>query len=87
MVAEEQARHPEAVIDQYRLPLASAGILVAAVGGRAKRSGLRPGDLILALDGRPVGDVDALEAALWRSRQFVLQVERKGRRGNIEIGG
>jgi len=76
-----------AVIDQYRLPLASAGILVAAVGDRAKRSGLRPGDLILALDGRPVGDVDALEAALRRSRQFVLQVERKGRRGNIEIGG
>ncbi len=76
-----------AVIDQYRLPLASSGILVAAVGGRASRSGLRPGDLILALDGRAVGDVDALEAALRRSRQFVLRVDRKGRRGDIEIGG
>ena len=76
-----------AVIDQYRLPLASAGILVAAVGGRAKRSGLRPGDLILAVDGRAVGDVDALEAAVRRSGEFVLQVDRKGRRGDIEIGG
>ncbi len=76
-----------AVIDQYRLPLASAGILVAAVGGRAKRSGLRPGDLILAVDGHAVGDVDALEAAVRRSGEFVLQVDRKGRRGDIEIGG
>jgi Do/DeqQ family serine protease len=76
-----------AVIDQYRLPLASEGILVAAVDGRAKRSGLRPGDLILAVDGHAVGDVDALEAAVRRSRGFVLQVDRKGRRGNIEIGG
>jgi hypothetical protein len=31
--------------------------------------------------------VDALEAAVRRSRGFVLQVDRKGRRGNIEIGG
>ncbi|MHA1530286.1 MAG: Do family serine endopeptidase [Alphaproteobacteria bacterium] len=76
-----------AVIDQYRLPLASEGILVAAVGGRAARSGLRPGDLILALDDQALGDVDALKAALRRSRRFVLQVDRKGRRGNIEIGG
>ena len=76
-----------AVIDQFRLPLASAGILVAAAGGRASRSGLRPGDLILAVDGRGVGDVDALEAALRRSGGFVLRIDRKGRRGNIEIGG
>jgi S1-C subfamily serine protease len=76
-----------AVIDQYRLALASEGVLVAAVGGRAARTGLRPGDLILALDGRAVGDVDALETAARRSRGFVLQIERKGRRGNIEIGG
>jgi S1-C subfamily serine protease len=76
-----------AVIDQYRLALASSGVLVAAVGGRASRSGLRPGDIILSLDGRPVGDVDALETAVRRSRGVVLQIERKGRRGNIEIGG
>ena len=76
-----------AVSDQCRLPLASAGILVAAAGGRASRSGLRPGDLILAVDGRGVGDVDALEAALRRSGGFVLRIDRKGRRGNIEIGG
>jgi Do/DeqQ family serine protease len=76
-----------AVIDQFRLPLASEGILVAEVDGRGRRSGLQPGDLILALNGRAVSDVDALEAAVRRSGEFVLLVDRKGRRGNIKIGG
>ncbi len=76
-----------AVIDQFRLPLASSGILVTEVGGRSRRSGLRPGDLILAVNGRAVGDVDALEAAVRHSGKFDLQVERKGKRGKIQIGG
>jgi Do/DeqQ family serine protease len=76
-----------AVIDQFRLPLASSGILIAEVGGRSRRSGLRPGDLILAINGRELGDVNELEAAIRRSDKFVLQVERKGKRGKIEIGG
>jgi S1-C subfamily serine protease len=76
-----------AVIDQFRLPLASSGILIAEVGGRSKRTGLRPGDLVLAINGRELGDVNALEAAVRRSGKFVLQVERKGKRGKIEIGG
>ena len=76
-----------AVIDQHRLPLASSGILIAAVDGPATRSGLRPGDLIIAANGLAVRDVDALVAALPRLRGLVLQIERKGRRGNIEIGG
>jgi len=76
-----------AVIDQFRLPLASAGILVAEVGGPARRSGLKPGDLIIAVNGRAVSDVDTLAAALRRSGELVLQVDRNGRRGNIRIGG
>jgi S1-C subfamily serine protease len=76
-----------AVIDQLRLPLASSGILVAAVDGPSRRSGLRSGDLVLAVNGRAVGDVSALEAALRRSGKVVLQVERKGRRGDIQIEG
>jgi serine protease Do len=67
--------------------LASTGILVAEVGGRASRSGLKPGDLILAVNGRAVSDVDTLAAALRRSGELVLQVDRNGRRGNIKIGG
>jgi S1-C subfamily serine protease len=76
-----------AVIDQFRLPLASSGILVVEVGGRSRRSGLRPGDLVLAANGRAVGTVDALEAAVRRAGKLVLQVERKGKRGKIQVGG
>ena len=75
-----------AVIEQFGLGLASAGILVADVDGRARRSGLRRGDLILAVNGRPVANVDALERAL-RARGVVLGVERGGRRGTIELRG
>ena len=76
-----------AVIDQFRLPLASTGILVAEVGGRGRRSGLKSGDLILAVNGRVVSDVDMLEAAVRRNGELVLRVDRKGRRGNVKIGG
>ena len=75
-----------AVIDQYQLPLASSGILVAGVEGRGRRSGLRPGDLILAVNNRPVGDVRALEVTLRRGGRLVLSLERDGARGNLEVG-
>ena len=75
------------VIDQYRLPLASAGILVVGIDGRARRSGLRRGDLILGVNGRAIGDVDGLEAALKSAGPLTLSVERKGRRGKIEFRG
>ena len=75
------------VIDQYRLPLASAGILVVGIDGRARRSGLRRGDLILGVNGRAIGDVDGLEAALKSVGPLTLSVERKGRRGKIELRG
>lgn len=75
-----------AVIEQFGLPLLSTGVLVAGVDGAASRSGLRRGDLILSIGRRPVGNVDALETAARRDRGLVLDVERKGRRGTIEIG-
>jgi Do/DeqQ family serine protease len=76
-----------AVIDQYDLPLASTGILVAGLDGPARRSGLRPGDLIFGVNGAPVETVAALRRALDRRRGVRLDVERDGRRGTIEIGG
>jgi S1-C subfamily serine protease len=76
-----------AVIDQYGLPLSSAGVLVAGVDGPAARSGLRPGDLIYGIDGDPVGTVASLRRKSDRLRDFRLDVERDGRRGTIQIGG
>ncbi|HSF95887.1 MAG TPA: Do family serine endopeptidase, partial [Thermohalobaculum sp.] len=76
-----------AVIDQYDLALSSRGILVADIDDRATRSGLRPGDLIFAVNGRDIEDVDALERELRNRRSAVLGVDRGGRRGTVEIGG
>jgi S1-C subfamily serine protease len=67
--------------------LASTGILVAEVGGRSRRSGLRPGDLILTINGRAVSDVDALVSTVRRLSETVFEVDRKGRRGKITVGG
>ncbi len=75
-----------AVIEERSLPVSSGGILVEAVGGPARRSGLKPGDVILAVDGRAVGNVDELERALPRLGGVVLGVERDGRRGRLKIG-
>ncbi len=67
------------MIEERSLPVSSGGILVEAVGGPARRSGLKPGDVILAVDGRAVGNVDELERALPRLGGVVLGVERDGR--------
>jgi Do/DeqQ family serine protease len=76
-----------AVIDQFGLPLSAEGVLVAAVDGRARRTSLRPGDLIFAVDGSDVRSVGELERALRHGGEPVLYVERDGKRGRIRIGG
>lgn len=62
----------------------AAGAVVAAItdGGRAQDLGLHAGDIIDALNARPVKNVAALRAALRRLKPgdpAVLQVERDGR--------
>jgi len=76
-----------AVIDQYGLPLSSTGVLIEAVDGPAARSGLRPGDLVFAVDGHRINGVPALKSALQRSDRPVLDVQRGGERGRLQIGG
>lgn len=62
----------------------TSGVVVAAItdGGRAQDLGLRTGDIIDALNAKPVKTVAALKAALRRfnpGAPAVLQVERDGR--------
>ena len=75
-----------AVVEEFGLPLSAEGVLVAGVEGPARRTGLRPGDLILAVNGREVPTVRALEKALRRGGPLTLEVEREGLRGRIRLG-
>jgi serine protease Do len=57
------------------------GLVVEAVSGAAERAGVMPGDLLLAIDGEPVGSVaEAKGAANWSGRSVALLVQRAGRK-------
>ncbi len=75
-----------AVIEEAGLPLSARGVLVARVAGPASRSRLRPGDVILGVNGREVATVDELARAARRGGSVVLHVERDGERGRIRLG-
>jgi len=63
--------------------------LKVAEGTPAARAGLQPGDVIIAVDGRYIGTVFDLRAALARSGEEGLRVEliRKGVRHEIRLAG
>jgi S1-C subfamily serine protease len=66
-----------------------AGALVASLedGGPGATGGLLVGDIVVALDGQPIGDPDDLRAALWdRGGQTVaVEVIRAGARTTLAI--
>jgi S1-C subfamily serine protease len=68
------------VVRYFELPL-ETGVLVAGVepGSPAQRAGLLPGDLIVAIDGEPLPDVDTLHRTLTEAtigRPLTLRVVR-----------
>ena len=68
------------VVRYFDLPL-ETGVLVAGVepGSPAQRAGLLPGDLIVALDGEPLPDVDTLHRTLTEAtigRPITLRIVR-----------
>ena len=55
----------------------AAGLMIEAVSGAAERAGLRVGDLLLAIDGKPVGSVaEASQAAARSGKAAALLVKR-----------
>lgn len=68
----------------------AGGVQIASAepSGLARREGLEPGDLIFAVDGRMIANVDelkkSLDAAEWR-RGVRIDVERGGRRGYVVL--
>jgi regulator of sigma E protease len=62
-----------------RLQSPPAEIREVVAGGPAQRSGLRPGDRIVAVDGKPTATADALMRAIQQSGGKVLQLQvRRG---------
>jgi S1-C subfamily serine protease len=65
-------------------------VLIAGVlqGGPASAAGLRPGDVVLALGGRPVRSTDELlraVAALRPGTRTAVVVQRAGQRAEVSV--
>ncbi|NLE22123.1 MAG: PDZ domain-containing protein [Actinobacteria bacterium] len=77
------------VVRYFDLPL-ETGVLVAGVepGSPAQRAGLLPGDLIVAVDGEPLADVDTLHRRLTEAtigRPMTLKVVRLTSLRELEV--
>ncbi|MEO0822239.1 MAG: Do family serine endopeptidase [Pseudomonadota bacterium] len=73
-----------AVIEEARLPATIEGVRVVGLAGPARRSGLRPGDVVTAVNGRPVATSAAFMRAV-QVRSVELEVLRGGRRGTVTV--
>jgi len=57
------------------------GLVVEGVGGAAERAGVQPGDVLLAIDGKPVASIGEARAAAQASRSSAaLLVQRDGQK-------
>jgi serine protease Do len=67
-----EAERKEAQVDQ--------GLLVERAGGPAARAGIEPGDVLLALNGKPVKDAEQIRKALAdKPKHVALLIQRDGR--------
>ncbi|WP_138934530.1 trypsin-like peptidase domain-containing protein [Roseovarius arcticus] len=70
-----------AVMAEYDLPLTASGVLVEDPGDIGARAGLRPGDILLGIDGAVVTDSAGASAALEAAtRRLSLDIQRGQRR-------
>ncbi|WP_092499124.1 trypsin-like peptidase domain-containing protein [Meinhardsimonia xiamenensis] len=77
-----------AVIDELDLPLDARGVVVEEVRGRSARTGLMPGDILIAVNGVEIRATRALEQiARSRPNGWEILFERGGQRSLIRIRG
>ena len=64
--------------DERRQVDGKNGLLVEEVGGAAARAGIRPGDVVLALNGEPVNSVEQLRGLVSKAEKRVaLLIQRE----------
>ncbi len=65
--------------DERRAIDTPSGLVVEAVAGAAERAGIAPGDVVLAVNGTPVKDVEQVRAIVAKSAKSVaLLIQREG---------
>ncbi len=71
----------------YDAQVLPARVGTPIAGGPAALAGLQPGDLIVAVDGEPVGSFDELVRLIGRraDKRTVLQLDRQGRPKTVEV--
>lgn len=81
------ARVNPAVIAEYNLSLESAGVVVTQTGQFGGRVGLRVGDVIVAINDRPVArPAEVADAFRARARSYAVSVVRGMRRITLRFG-
>ena len=85
---EAQEITPE-LAESFKLPAVS-GALIAGVmrGGPADKAGVRPGDVLMAVNGKPVGDPQSmltLVAALVPGKAAALKIRREAKDLEVQI--
>jgi len=76
-----------ATAEQAGLDPFAEGVFIQALdrGGVAARIGFRPGDIIDAVNGRPIRDAGQLDRAMAGARTWVIGVERNGQHAEIRF--
>jgi Do/DeqQ family serine protease len=80
------ARTNPALIEALGLPLSAAGVVVLEVADYARRTGLRPGDILVAINGQPIGttaDVERIAREDWPA--WEIEAIRGGTRAVARI--
>ena len=76
------------LIDKFGLPLSATGVAVTGVAGPARATGLRPGDIVVAINGAAIRDLADFDAATrGGGRDWMVEFLRGGQRVRLRLSG